>query len=59
MTIDGVERCRCGCCDVPDNGPCSTPVQGGNGRCVYCDHSLSCHHDGRGRAKTKWKKELT
>jgi hypothetical protein len=37
--------------DVPDNGPCNLPVKGGNGRCVYCDHALTCH------TSKKWKKE--
>lgn len=45
-------RCACGCVDVPDHGPCSTPCKGANGRCVYCDHALECHKKNR-----RWQKE--
>lgn len=24
-------------------GPCKTYEEGGNGRCVYCDHEAVCH----------------
>lgn len=36
----------CGCADpeYPDNlGPCATYLQGGSGKCVYCEHPESCH----------------
>jgi hypothetical protein len=34
----------CKCPTYPDNlGPCAGWEQGGNGRCVYCDHDLACH----------------
>ena len=32
------------CGTYPDNlGPCETWAEGGNGRCVYCDHGQQCH----------------
>ena len=37
----------CGCCHVPDFGPCQRGKRrveiGANGRCVYCDHAVDCH----------------
>jgi hypothetical protein len=24
-------------------GPCAEHLEGANGRCVYCDHELTCH----------------
>lgn len=34
----------CACPTYPGNlGPCKTWERGGNGRCVYCDHTLLCH----------------
>lgn len=34
----------CKCPTYPDNlGPCAEWEEGGNGRCVYCDHTLVCH----------------
>lgn len=54
--MDQAERCSCGCQDVPDRGACRLPVQGANGRCVYCDHALACHKS-QGRPKTRWSKE--
>ena len=33
----------CECRTYPTNlGPCENHVEGGNGRCVYCDHGLTC-----------------
>jgi hypothetical protein len=33
-----------GCGTYPGNlGPCEEFEEGGNGRCVYCDHALACH----------------
>lgn len=38
------EQTRCECPTYPGNlGPCRTWEQGGNGRCVYCDHEEICH----------------
>lgn len=35
---------ECFCRTYPENlGPCKTWERGGNARCVYCDHDLSCH----------------
>lgn len=34
----------CQCPTYPENlGPCQTFETGGNGQCVYCDHSQKCH----------------
>ena len=34
---------ECTCQTYPDNlGPCSRHEVGSNGRCVYCDHALTC-----------------
>lgn len=34
----------CTCNTYPDNlGPCGTWEVGGNGNCVYCDHTRECH----------------
>ena len=41
MEIEKV--CECGCCDLPDHGPCGKFEKGFNGRCVYCDHGKQCH----------------
>lgn len=38
---DGV--CACGCCHVPDRGPCPEYHKGANERCAVCDHSRLCH----------------
>ena len=36
---------NCKCDTYPDNlGPCKDFEVGANGRCVYCDHNLECHH---------------
>lgn len=44
LRIEVVQRkCACGCCDVPDHGPCSSYAEGGNSRCAHCDHSKPCH----------------
>ena len=38
------KACCKNCNTYPDNlGPCETFCQGGNERCVYCDHELKCH----------------
>lgn len=42
-------KCPCGCCHLNDYGACPTYEIGGNGRCVYCDHGLSCHSRDSGR----------
>src|SRR6266851_3316472 len=35
------------CCPTYSNnlGPCKSYEQGGNGRCVYCDHEEVCHFE--------------
>lgn len=36
--------CALRCGTYPGNlGPCETWEEGGNGRCVYCDHGKQCH----------------
>jgi hypothetical protein len=36
---------ECKCPTYPENlGPCTEFFAGSNGRCVYCDHTLACHH---------------
>lgn len=37
------EKCECGCCHAEDFGACPGFETGANGRCVYCDHGMSCH----------------
>jgi hypothetical protein len=39
------EKCKCGCVDSPDHGPCTKDnyEEGANGRCAHCDHAESCH----------------
>lgn len=44
-SLPPVNKCECGCCHVPDHGPCPTYEIGANGRCVYCDHGKACHAD--------------
>jgi len=35
----------CGCCHVPDHGPCPKFEEGGApDRCCYCDHAKKCHN---------------
>ena len=39
------ENSDCRCDTYYGNlGPCETFLEGVNGRCVYCDHLLECHH---------------
>lgn len=42
-TVSEKERCVCGCCHTEDHGACPEFLEGGNGRCVYCDHGRDCH----------------
>ena len=40
------ENPLCECDTYPGNlGPCKTFELGGNGNCVYCDHTKICHDD--------------
>ena len=35
--------CSCGCCHLPDHGPCPKYIPGANKRCAVCDHGILCH----------------
>ncbi len=37
------DRCTCGVVHSSYMGPCETWKRGQNWRCVYCDHTKSCH----------------
>jgi hypothetical protein len=45
--VTSTERFDIGGCDCPtypgNLGPCAEYELGGNGRCVYCDHTEACH----------------
>jgi hypothetical protein len=43
------QKCSCGCCHAVDYGACDAFEEGGNGRCVYCDHSEPCHERDKNR----------
>jgi hypothetical protein len=42
-------KCPCGCCHATDYGACPEFEEGGNGRCVYCDHAEPCHERDKNR----------
>lgn len=43
------EKCKCGCCHVPDYGACDKfEASMDPAMCVYCDHGKDCH-SGKGK----------
>lgn len=49
QALERTAQCECGCCHAHDYGACPEFELGGNGRCVYCDHSAPCHERDKNR----------